>query len=477
MIHIYNTMTGRKEPLRPLKDKVHMYVCGVTVYDLCHIGHARSAVAFDVARRAIEWSGTPVVFVKNFTDIDDKIIRKANETGRDWKEITKEFIQAHDDDMGAIGILAPSFAPKATDYIKEMIGFIESLITKGHAYASNGDVYFKVDSFAPYGKLSKRNIDDLQAGARVDINEQKANPLDFALWKAAKPGEPSWPSPWGEGRPGWHIECSVMSESILGTPIDIHGGGQDLVFPHHENEIAQSEAKCGCEFANVWMHNGFVNINKEKMSKSLNNFLTIRDILKDFDPEVLRFFLLTTQYRQPLEYADTKLFETESSLERIYTFKDELEHAISSKKGADAAKDIDEASAEFMKHFTEAMEDDFNTPAALAALFDVIRAFNKILMGKVNADSLEQLKAASEKVFSTVNTVLGVGYRSSKEWFEANLTMPEAELQGFIAARKQARVDKDFAKADQIRQELAAKGIELLDTPEGTRYRTRKIRS
>jgi cysteinyl-tRNA synthetase len=357
-----------------------------------------------------------------------------------------------------------------------MLSFIQTLIDKGNAYESKGDVYFRVASFAPYGKLSKKNTDDLQAGARVDINEQKENPLDFALWKAAKPGEPSWTSPWGEGRPGWHIECSVMSESILGTPIDIHGGGQDLIFPHHENEIAQSEAKCGCEMANVWMHNGFVTINKEKMSKSLGNFLTIQGILSEFDPEVLRFFMLTTHYRQPLEYADTKLFEVESSLGRIYTFKDELQHAASSKKGADATIEIVEAKLDFDKRFREAMEDDFNTPAALAVLFDTVRAFNKVLMGKLNADSLEKLKQSSEDVFSVVAKVLGVANRTSQEWFAANLNMSEAELQGFIDARVAARAAKDFAKADQIREELAARGVELIDTPTGMRYRTRKVR-
>lgn len=476
MLQIYNTMSGKKEEFKPAGDKVHMYVCGITVYDLCHIGHGRSAVAFDTVRRGLEWLGHGVVFVKNFTDIEDKIIKKANDTGRSWQDVTEEYILKHDEDMDKLGVLRPTRAPKATEYVNEMISFCEKLIDSGHAYARNGDVYFKVESFHDYGKLSGRNIEDLQAGARVDINENKDNPLDFALWKAAKPGEPSWTSPWGEGRPGWHIECSVMAESILGIPIDIHGGGQDLVFPHHENEIAQSEAKCGCEFSRFWMHNGFVNVNKEKMSKSLGNFFTIRDILEEFDPETLRFFLLTTHYRQPLEYSDSKLVEAESSLERIYIFKDELEHAAASKKGG-SGEDIDAVKASFDSEFKASIEDDFNTPAALAALFDFIREGNKLLMAKLNQEGLEKLKKAADEVFSDIDKVLFIANRSSKEWFAANLTMPEEEVTKMIESRKEARADKDFAKADEIRVELSQKGIELIDTPEGTRYRTKRLRA
>jgi cysteinyl-tRNA synthetase len=470
-------MTGKKEPFRPIdKDNVQMYVCGVTVYDLCHIGHARSSVAFDVARRAMEWLGSPVTFVKNFTDIDDKIIRKSNETGRDWQEITAEFIAAHNDDMDRLGILRPTHAPQATDFIPDMLDLCTRLIDSGHAYESNGDVYYRVNSFKEYGKLSHRNLDDLQAGARVDLNEQKENSLDFALWKSAKPNEPSWQSPWGAGRPGWHIECSVMSEKILGSPIDIHGGGQDLIFPHHENEIAQSEAACGHEFANLWMHNGFVNINKEKMSKSLNNFLTIRDILKDVDPEVLRLFLLTTHYRQPLEYADTKLYEAESSLERIYTFKDELKHALASNKAKDSSAEIDAIATKFNTDFKTAIEDDFNTPAAIAAIFDFIRAGNKLLMDKLNAESLEKLRATSDVIFADIERVLYVAHRSGEEWFASLLMVPESEVLTAIDARNEARKAKDFAQADKIRAELTEKGVEIIDTPTGTRYRTKSMR-
>ncbi|GHU88780.1 hypothetical protein AGMMS49941_13000 [Deferribacterales bacterium] len=294
-MQIYNTLTGKREPFTPQRaGEVSMYVCGVTVYDLCHIGHARSAVAFDLVRRSLEWLGMKVTFVKNFTDIDDKIIKRANETGRDWRDITTEFIAKHDEDMSSLGVLPPTHTPCATEYMDDIIELCKLLVDKGLAYESNGDVYYSVANFAEYGKLSHRNLEDMQAGARIDVNEQKENPLDFAVWKSAKAGEPYWESPFGKGRPGWHIECSAMSKGLMELPLDIHGGGQDLVFPHHENEIAQSEAACDCELARVWMHNGFVNINKEKMSKSLGNFFTIRDILKSYDAEVLRLFLLTT---------------------------------------------------------------------------------------------------------------------------------------------------------------------------------------
>ena len=476
MLHIYNTMSAKKEPFKPIyDDNVRMYVCGVTVYDLCHIGHARSAAAFDVIRRGLEWLGMPVTFVKNFTDIDDKIIRRANETGRHWKDITDEYIQKHNEDMDRLGILRPTYTPLATQYINEIIEFCERLVAGGYAYESNGDIYYRVSSFDGYGKLARRNTDDLLAGARVDVNEQKENPLDFALWKAAKPNEPYWSSPWGKGRPGWHIECSVMSEKILKSPIDIHGGGQDLIFPHHENEIAQSEAASGCELAKYWMHNGFVNINKEKMSKSLGNFFTIRDILKNTEPETLRFFLLTTHYRQPLEYADTKLFEAESSLERIYAFKDELINAIPSPKGLDDVTIAGEVYRKFYQDFKNALEDDFNTPAMLAALFDAVRTGNTLLMNKLTAPALDALRTACSKIFADVERVLYVAYRSSSDWYKSNLTISEEELNTSIELRNTARKTKNFEEADRIRQELTVIGIELIDTASGTRYRTKRV--
>ncbi|MDR0453763.1 MAG: cysteine--tRNA ligase [Deferribacteraceae bacterium] len=478
MLHIYNTMSAKKELFKPVSDgNIKMYVCGVTVYDLCHIGHARSAVAFDVVRRGLEWLGMSVTYVKNFTDIDDKIINKSNATGRPWQEITAEYIQKHNEDMDRIGVLRPSHAPLATQYIKEMVEFCEKLITGRRAYESNGDIYYRVSSFNSYGKLSRRNADDLLAGARVDVNEQKENPLDFALWKAAKPNEPSWESPWGKGRPGWHIECSVMSEKILQSPIDIHGGGQDLIFPHHENEIAQSEATSGRNLAKYWMHNGFVNINKEKMSKSLGNFFTIRDILEDTDPETLRFFLLTTHYRQPLEFADSKLIEAESSLDRIYTFKDELANAIPSKKGANDTAAAEEIYEKFYKDYKNALEDDFNTPAMLAALFDAVRMGNTLLINKVTAPVLETLRTVCAKMFADVENVLFVAYKNSDDWYKSNLSIPEKELNTAIESRNAARKEKNFEGADRIRQELAAKGVELVDTPTGTRYRTKRQRT
>ena len=476
MLKIYNTMTAQKEVFEQKNDVVRMYVCGVTVYDLCHIGHARSAVAFDIVRRVMKWLGLNVVFVKNFTDIDDKIIRKANETGRFWQDITKDFMRKHDEDMAALFIQKPDYTPQATDYIPDMVAFCEKLIKNGYAYESHGDVYYRVNSFKDYGKLSRRNLDEMQAGARVEVSEIKESPLDFALWKAAKEGEPSWPSPWGEGRPGWHIECSVMSEKLLGVPIDIHGGGQDLIFPHHENEIAQSEASCGCEMARFWMHNGFVNVNKEKMSKSLGNFFTIRDILKDFDPEVLRYFLLTTHYRQPLEYADTKLFESETALGRIYIFKDELANAIPSKKAAPMAEEIHALKKAFDEEFKTALTDDFNTPQAIGALFDMVRSANTLLMNKLNSEDLSLLRSAAEAIFKDVAKVLGIAHRSAKDWFVAMLSIPAKEVERAIDERNAARKDKDFAKADEIRANMAEKGVDLIDTPEGTRFRTRKIR-
>jgi cysteinyl-tRNA synthetase len=357
-----------------------------------------------------------------------------------------------------------------------MVNFCRALEENGHAYYADGDLYYRVRSFDGYGKLSHRNIDELLAGARVDVNKLKENPLDFALWKKAKPGEPSWESPWGRGRPGWHIECSVMCESLLGETIDIHGGGQDLIFPHHENEIAQSEAKSGRPFARFWIHNGFVNIKEEKMSKSLGNFFTIRDILKLVNGETLRFFLLSTHYRGPLEYAQSKLYEAESSLERIYFYKDELSQAVASKKGADAVGEIEGIETVFYREFTDSITDDFNTPGALAALFDMIRSANKLLSEKLKEESLAKLKDMSGKIFKTVDTVLGVAGGTSEDWFAANLTIPVSEVEAAIEARAVARKSKDFAAADAVRAALAAKGVELIDTANGTRYRTKRIR-
>jgi cysteinyl-tRNA synthetase len=417
-----------------------------------------------------------LIFVKNFTDIDDKIIRRAAESGEDWRSITKRFIEAHNEDMAALNILPPTHTPLATEHIPDMVAFCRALEEKGYAYPSDGDLYYRVRSFEGYGKLSHRNTDELISGARVDVNTSKENPLDFALWKKAKPGEPSWDSPWGKGRPGWHIECSVMCGSLLGETIDIHGGGNDLIFPHHENEIAQSEAKNDRPFARFWMHNGFVNINGEKMSKSLGNFSTIRDILKLVDGETLRFFLLATHYRSPLEYAHSKLYEVESSLERIYFYKDELAYASPSPKGQDMGGEIEKINSDFYNDFTAAVSDDFNTPGAIAAVFDMVRSGNRLLSLKLNEASLSRLKDVSDGIFNTVYRVLGVAGKTSEEWFAANLTLPEEEVAEAIKKRAAAREAKDFAAADAIRRALAEKGVELIDTPNNTRYRTKRIR-
>lgn len=472
-IILYNTMTSKKEEFKPIVEgKVGMYVCGVTVYDYTHIGHGRSSVAFDVIRRFFEYKGYDVTFVKNFTDVDDKIINRANENHELWSELSERFIKEHDADMDSLYIKRPTYTPMATKYIEKMIDYCERLIEKGNAYAVDGDVYFRVNSFKEYGRLSGRNLEDMIAGARVDVNDKKENPLDFALWKAAKPDEPSWKSPWGQGRPGWHIECSVMSEAILGSNIDIHGGGQDLIFPHHENEIAQSEAISCSTFANYWIHNGFVNINKEKMSKSLNNFFTIRDILKICHPEALRLLFLMTHYRQPLEYSEDKLKEASSALHRIYIFLDEAAHLTGSKKGKNLKQEIGDMKSHFIKEFEESMNDDFNTPKAVAAIFEIVRMGNTIIAGKPDTESAEHLKEVSSYIFDIVSKVLGIINHSADEWYKSNLKIPVQEVEALILKRAEARKNKDFALADSVRTELTEKGIEIIDTLDGTRFRT-----
>ncbi len=472
-IILYNTMTSKKEEFKPIVEgKVGMYVCGVTVYDYTHIGHGRSSVAFDVIRRFFEYKGYDVTFVKNFTDVDDKIINRANENHELWSELSERFIKEHDADMDSLYIKRPTYTPMATKYIEKMIDYCERLIEKGNAYAVDGDVYFRVNSFKEYGRLSGRNLEDMIAGARVDVNDKKENPLDFALWKAAKPDEPSWKSPWGKGRPGWHIECSVMSEAILGSNIDIHGGGQDLIFPHHENEIAQSEAISCSTFANYWIHNGFVNINKEKMSKSLNNFFTIRDILKICHPEALRLLFLMTHYRQPLEYSEDKLKEASSALHRIYIFLDEAAHLTGSKKGKNLKQEIGDMKSHFIKEFEESMNDDFNTPKAVAAIFEIVRMGNTIIAGKPDTESAEHLKEVSSYIFDIVSKVLGIINHSADEWYKSNLKIPVQEVEALILKRAEARKNKDFALADSVRAELTEKGIEIIDTLDGTRFRT-----
>jgi len=478
MLKVFNTLTNQKEEFKPMNEgKVNMYVCGVTVYDFCHIGHARSSGVFDVIRRYLMYKGFDVTFVKNFTDIDDKIIKRSNERNIDWRDLTAEFIAEHDADMDSLNILRPTHTPKATDYIKQMIEMCETLISKGFAYESEGDIYYRVQEFKEYGKLSHRKLEDMMAGARIEVNDKKENPYDFVLWKSSKPGEPSWESPWGPGRPGWHIECSVMSEDILGLPFDIHGGGKDLVFPHHENEIAQSEAACGCMFSKYWIHNGFVNVNQEKMSKSLGNFFTIRDVLKEFDSEIVRFFLMTTHYRSALDFSQDHLLEAEKSLDRVYTMLDELNRFTAGKKGVDVTADAEKMSAAFKEKFESAMDDDFNTPEALAAMFEVIRETNRLLGSKPNKEGFPALQKAVADVFGILSDVLGIVKYTPEEWFRINLSIPEDELIKKIDERTAAKKDKNFELADGIRNELKEQGIELLDTIEGTIYRAVKIRN
>ena len=474
---IFNTLTMQKEEFVPIRPKeVKMYVCGVTVYDDCHIGHARSSVVFDVIRKYLKFKGFKVTFVKNFTDVDDKIIKKSNSTGIPYSELTKKYINSHNEDMKALLVDTPDHTPKATEFIKEMIELCLDLIEKGFAYEKNGDVYFSVRKFSEYGKLSNRSIDDLLSGARVDVNELKDDPLDFALWKSSKPGEPFWESPWGRGRPGWHIECSAMSSKILGIPFDIHGGGKDLVFPHHENEIAQSEASEGKTLAHYWVHNGFVNINREKMSKSLGNFFTIKEILREFDSEVLRYFLITTHYRSPLDFSQENLIEAENALDRIYTAFDEVYSYKVNKKSTDLMAEIEKVLVDFETKFTESMDDDFNTPLAIAAIFETVRSINIILTKKPDEESFKALIRTVEKIKEISLSVLGIIQKTPSEWFRQNLEIEESELKRMIEDRNLARQNKDFRKADEIREYLKTKGVELLDTLDGTKYRAKKIR-
>ncbi len=471
-IKLYNTMTSQKEIFKPIKEnEVKIYVCGITVYDYCHIGHARSSIAFDLIHRVFKDKGYNTIFVKNYTDIDDKIINRSNEQKIPFKELTAKFIKEHDTDMNSLFILPPTHTPHATDYIQGMINYCTQLIASQHAYEVDGDVYFRVTSFEDYGKLSHRNIDDLLSGARVDINEKKENPLDFVLWKASKENEPFWASPFGNGRPGWHIECSVMNKEVLGDTIDIHGGGQDLIFPHHENEIAQSEACNSKTFANYWVHNGFVNVNKEKMSKSLNNFFTIRDVLTLTDPETLRFLFLTTHYRQPLEYSEDKLIESKSALDRIYIYLDELNYTTGSGKGKDFSVEINNLYTTLITSFDEALTDDFNSPRALASLFEFIREGNKIIASKPSTDSVTLLKDITVKIVERVNTLLGILNYTAEERFKVNLKIDEKEIDKLIEERDLAKKDKNYTLADEIRAKLSAQGVELIDTATGTRYR------
>ncbi|NLI53429.1 MAG: cysteine--tRNA ligase [Clostridiales bacterium] len=461
-MQIYNTMTRRKEELVPLvPGQISMYACGPTVYNFFHIGNARPFIVFDTLRRYLEYRGYNVRFVQNFTDIDDKMIRRANEEGTTVKELGERFIKEYYHDADALGVRRASANPRATEHIGEIIALVKTLIEKGHAYATpDGDVYFSVRSFSGYGKLSGQNIDDLENGARVDPDEAKRDPLDFALWKAEKPGEPSWDSPWGKGRPGWHIECSAMSMSILGETFDIHGGGQDLVFPHHENEIAQSEAATGHPFARYWMHNGYINVDNQKMSKSLGNFFTVRDIAKEFDLEAVRMFMLGVQYRNPVNFSREMIQQAESALERLRTAKERLAEAQTAPGGTaeDAAflAQLDE----FKKRFNEAMDDDLNTADAIGVLFEFARAANTFVSEPRGKDAIEAGKA----LFGELTGVLGLLTREKAEEF------PKAALD-LLEERQAARKAKDFARADEMRDALKNMGYAVEDTANGPKLK------
>jgi cysteinyl-tRNA synthetase len=485
-IKIYNTLTRRKEPLRPIEENhVKLYVCGITSYDYCHIGHARSALVFDMVVRYLRHRGLKVTFVRNFTDIDDKIINRANEQGIDSASLALRFIDEFYTDMDALGTLRPDLEPKATEHIPEMINLIEDLIRKDMAYPSNGDVYFRVERFTGYGRLSGRGLEDMQAGARVEVNEKKEHPMDFVLWKGAKPGEPKWSSPWGEGRPGWHIECSAMSRKYLGETFDIHGGGKDLVFPHHENEIAQSCGASGKPFANLWMHHGFVTIKDEKMSKSLGNFLTIRDVLKQYEPEVLRLFIFSTQYRNPLDFTETALQDARSGLERMYECLAQVDGLpAGGSAGPSSIAEQDRLGLESLTtRFHEAMDNDFNTAQALAHLFDTVKSLNKILRTLPERPLAEDLKIlrTTATVFRDLAGVLGLVQRDpatvvagNKAKEMAGIDLSVEKIEQLIAQRNQARAAKDWAASDEVRDSLLAHRIVLKDSPEGTTWEVKK---
>ncbi|WP_447893489.1 cysteine--tRNA ligase [Vreelandella sp. GE22] len=459
-MHIYNTLTRQKEAFTPLEaGRVSMYVCGMTVYDYCHLGHARVMVAFDVISRYLRARGYDVNYVRNVTDIDDKILKRADENGESISALTERMIDAMHEDEARLGVLPPSREPRATGHIDDIIAMIETLIDKGFAYrADNGDVYYRVRKFESYGKLNNRQLDDMRAGSRVEVDTHKEDPLDFVLWKAAKPSEAHWASPWGNGRPGWHIECSAMSTCCLGNTFDIHGGGPDLTFPHHENEIAQSEAATGQTYVNTWMHAGAVRVDQEKMSKSLGNFFTIRDVLTEHDPEVVRYLLVASHYRSAINYSVGSLVEARKSLIRFYTALDGVEL----EKGAS-----EEAKAsEFDARFKSVMDDDFNTPEALAVLFDLARELNR---AKAETPAMAP-RLASELV--RLGGVLGLLQQPPQAFLKgtAQAAISEAEIEEKIAARQAAKANKDFAQADAIRDELAASGIVLKDSREGTTW-------
>ncbi len=486
MIRLFNTLSGKKEDFVPVTPgRVNIYACGVTVYDYSHIGHARGAVAFDVVQRYFRRKGFEVKYVRNFTDVDDKIINRAHEEGTSAAEVARTYIRAFQEDMQRLGVGRADVEPLATEHIREMIEVIRGLVARGHAYAVDGDVYFRVKSFPGYGRLSRRNLDDMLAGARVDVDERKEYALDFALWKASKPGEPAWDSPWGPGRPGWHIECTAMGFKHLGETFDIHAGGKDLIFPHHENEIAQSEGFSGRPFVKYWLHNGFVNINQEKMSKSLGNFFTIRDILDKYDAEIVRLFLLSTHYRSPIDFSDANLKDARSGLDRFYTMKEGIKGFLAGKKAPSARPEsvieagdrpLYEKIRGLPQAFEEAMDDDFNTAQAIGLVYDLVRDVNKFLAeaGQKNEQAAAVVLAAARDAFDDVARTLGIFLREPEEWFqearlgEQKVALSVEEIETQIHLRNVARANRDWAEADRIRQLLDEAGVALFDRPGGT---------
>lgn len=464
MIKVYNTLNKKKEEFIPLTPgEVKMYVCGPTVYNFFHIGNGRTFIVFDTIRRYFEYRGFKVDFVQNFTDIDDKMIKKANEEGTTVKKIGDTYIKEYYQDADALNIERATVNPRATEFIGEIIKFVKGLVDKGYAYEVDGDVYFSTKKFEGYGKLSGQNIEDLQSGARISVDERKKDPMDFAIWKAQKPGEPAWNSPWGMGRPGWHIECSCMAKKLLGETIDIHAGGSDLKFPHHENEIAQSEALTGEPFAKYWLHSAFVNVNNEKMSKSLNNFFTAREILERYDADVIRFLMLSAHYRQQLNFSEDLLESAKASVERIYNAIGNLENLIdevSREEMNEEEKAYLESLNKYKEKYIEKMDDDFNTADAITAIFDLIKDTNT----NITIDSSKELAQKALELIRELGAPLGMFQKSTK----GNL---EEEIEALIAKRQQARKDRDFALADKIRDELKDRGIVLEDTPQGVRWK------
>ena len=490
-LRLYNTLTKKKEKFVPIKEgKIGIYVCGITAYDVCHIGHARSAVVFDVIYRYLKYRDYEVTYVKNFTDVDDKIIGKANAEGTDIYDISERYIKEHNEDMDRLGVVRPTVAPKATENINGMIRLIGTLMEKGLAYVVDGDVYYSVEKFEGYGKLSGRGLDDMLAGARIDVDEKKKNPFDFVLWKSSKEGEPWWDSPWGRGRPGWHIECSVMSQRFLGDTFDIHGGGEDLIFPHHENEIAQSEGATGKPFATYWIHNGFIKVDSEKMSKSLGNTLTIKEVLTAYHPEVVRFFILQSHYKSYIDFSDASIAEARVGMERVYTMLKNIKDALN--EGADfsdtSEKDL---SGEDNKvwgkvstlpdRFREAMDDDFNTAMAMGYIFDTVRIINGYISknSAPTRESLFVLNEARERI-RELGKVLGLFLEDPDEYFEKDKErearksdLDVEEVERLIDERKRARESKDWHRADELRDLLSAMGIIIKDTSISTTWKVK----